>query len=62
MERLNLMSKKVAELEATNEQVLSEKDLKTYIDQLKLAKTQASVKAKSKRKQFRKVFKIRLTN
>ena len=46
MERLNLMSKKVAELEAANKQVLSEKEtLMTSIDQLKLAQTQASAKS-----------------
>lgn len=55
MERLNLMVKKVAELEAANKQALSEKEtLKTSVEQLKSAETQANAKSKAETEALQK--------
>jgi hypothetical protein len=55
MERLNLMVKKVAELEAANKQALSEKEtLKTSVEQLKSAETQANAKNKAETEALQK--------
>ena len=55
MERLNLITKKVTELEAANKQAWSEKEtLKTSVEQLKSAETQASAKSKAEAETLQK--------